>query len=177
MTPVVAAGPFGIPSTSEGFALHEADGSSEVFAGFANGLSNTRGGVSCAVQGRGGGVPKVVVVADDNQFIRTLVIAALKPLGCEIIEAADGEEAVRLIGARTPDLVLLDLVMPKLSGFEVLEIIRQEEATARTPVVMLTTAASESDYSEGKRHGATDYVVKPFNNTELRATVAELLGI
>lgn len=120
---------------------------------------------------------KVVVVADDNQFIRKLVIAALKPLGCEVVEAADGDEAVRLIGELVPDLVLLDLVMPKLNGFEVLEEIRRADATALTPVVMLTTAASESDYSEGRRHGATDYVVKPFNNTALRATVAELLGI
>lgn len=120
---------------------------------------------------------KVVVVADDNEFIRKLVIAALRPLGCEVIEAVDGDDAVRLIGELVPDLVLLDLVMPKLSGFEVLEAIRHADATAETPVVMLTTAAGESDFSEGRRHGATDYVVKPFNNTELRATVAELLGI
>jgi CheY-like chemotaxis protein len=122
-------------------------------------------------------VSKVVVVADDNEFIRKLVIAALRPLGCEVVEAVDGGEAVRLIGELVPDLVLLDLVMPKLSGFEVLEAIRHVDATAETPVVMLTTASGESDFSEGRRHGATDYVVKPFNTTELRATVAELLGI
>jgi CheY-like chemotaxis protein len=122
-------------------------------------------------------VSKVVVVADDNEFIRKLVIAALRPLGCEVIEAVDGGEAVRLIGELEPDLVLLDLVMPKLSGFEVLEAIRHVDATAETPVVMLTTAAGEADFSEGRRHGATDYVVKPFNTTELRAIVAELLGI
>ncbi len=120
---------------------------------------------------------KRVLVADDNTFIRRLVCAALQPLGCSVLEAVDGEEAVLAVEEHAPDLVLLDLIMPKLNGFEVLATLRSREETAGCLVVMLTTAASEADLSEGKRHNVAGYIVKPFNNTELRATVAELLGI
>lgn len=120
---------------------------------------------------------KKVLIADDNTFIRKLVCAALQPLGCSILEATNGEEALLAVQEHAPDLVLLDLVMPKLSGFEVLAALRSREETAGCVVVMLTTAASETDLSEGKRHNVAGYIVKPFNNAELRATVAELLKI
>ncbi|MBS3974783.1 MAG: response regulator, partial [Actinobacteria bacterium] len=88
---------------------------------------------------------KTILIADDNTFIRRLVSVALQPLGCTLIEAVDGEDTLRVIEAQRPDLVLLDLVMPKLSGFEVLEIIRATPKTADLTVIMLTTAAAASD--------------------------------
>jgi len=118
---------------------------------------------------------KTILIADDNNFIRRLVCAALQPLGCTLAEAVDGEETLRMIEDRRPDLVLLDLVMPKLNGFEVLERLRSSPDTSDLTVVMLTTAASEGDLAQGRRHGVADYVIKPFDTSELRETVARLL--
>ncbi len=118
---------------------------------------------------------KTILIADDNNFIRRLVSAALQPLGCDLIEAVDGEEAITIIADRCPDIVLLDLVMPKLNGFEVLEWLRRRPETSDLTVVMLTTAASEADLAAGEQHRVAAYIVKPFNNAELKETVAQLL--
>lgn len=118
---------------------------------------------------------KTILIADDNNFIRRLVSVALQPLGCNLIEAVDGEEAITIIAEQSPDIVLLDLVMPKLNGFEVLEWIRKRPETSDLTVVMLTAAGSEVDLKQGKQHNVAAYIVKPFNNTDLKETVAELL--
>ncbi|MDH4140111.1 MAG: response regulator [Coriobacteriia bacterium] len=118
---------------------------------------------------------KKILIADDNTFIRTLVKAALKPLGCEMIEAVDGEEAVRAAEEHDPDLILLDVVMPKMNGFEALEAIRAQRPASHLPIVMLTTAATEADVRRGRDAGANDHIVKPFEKTALRDTVAGLL--
>ena len=119
---------------------------------------------------------KTILIADDNTFIRRLVSVALQPLGCTLIEAVDGEDTLRAIAAQRPDLVLLDLVMPKLSGFEVLEIIRATPETADLTVIMLTTAAAASDLAEGRQHGVAAYIVKPFKSAELKDEVSKHLG-
>jgi len=116
-----------------------------------------------------------ILVAEDNAFIRTLVKAALGPLGCEIVEAVDGEDALSAVSQHNPDIILLDVVMPKLNGFDVLEILRGDKYGLTCPIVMLTTSASQADMEHGARSGATAYLVKPFDKDELRDTVASLL--
>ncbi len=119
--------------------------------------------------------PARILVADDNGFIRTLVKAALTTVGYTVDEAADGPSALAALATDPPDLLLLDLVMPGMSGFEVLERLEASGASP-CPVMMLTTAAGEGDIAHAEGIGAADYLVKPFDKDELRARVAVLLG-
>lgn len=118
---------------------------------------------------------KTVLIAEDNDLIRTLVKVALRPLGCTVVEAVDGKEAIRLVVEHEPDLILLDVVMPNMDGFSVLEMIRGENICPDCLIVMLTTAATQADLDHGKESGANGYIVKPFDKDELRETVAKLL--
>lgn len=119
---------------------------------------------------------KKVLIADDNLQIRMLVKAALRSLGCEIAEAVDGEQALAAAVADPPDLLLLDVTMPKLDGFEVLSFLRKRPETASLKVVMLTTAAQKTDLQRGVDLGCDDYVIKPFEPRALRETVERVLG-
>ena len=119
---------------------------------------------------------KRVLVADDNRFIRTLVKAALTTVGYEVTEAVDGEDARAQLLADPPDVVLLDLVMPNMSGFDVLELFAAEGSPPPCPVMMLTTAARPADVARAEELGASDYLIKPFDKDELRQKVAALLA-
>jgi len=119
---------------------------------------------------------RTILTADDNQQIRMLVKAALRSLGHELIEAVDGEEALEVAIARKPDLVLLDVTMPKLDGWEVLHFLRQRTETADIPVMMLTTAAQKVDLEHGASLGCNDYLTKPFSPGDLREHVVRMLG-
>lgn len=119
---------------------------------------------------------KRILIADDNMQIRMLVKAALRQLDCEIVEAVDGEEALERAVAEPPDLLLLDVTMPKLDGFEVLEFLRKRPSTADIKVVMLTTAAQKTDLQRGIELGCDEYVVKPFEPRALRETVERVMG-
>lgn len=120
--------------------------------------------------------PRTILTADDNQQIRMLVKAALRSLGHELIEAVDGEQALEVAIARRPDLVLLDVTMPKLDGWEVLHFLRQRSETADIPVMMLTTAAQKVDLEHGASLGCNDYLTKPFSPGDLREHVERMLG-
>ena len=119
---------------------------------------------------------RLILTADDNQQIRMLVKAALRSLGHELIEAVDGEQALELALARTPDLILLDVTMPKLDGWEVLHFLRLRPETAEVPVMMLTTAAQKVDLEHGASLGCSDYLTKPFTPSDLRAHVERMLA-
>lgn len=119
--------------------------------------------------------PVKILVADDNQQIRMLVSAALRILGHELLMAVDGEEALRIATEEQPDLMLLDVQMPQLDGFEVLSFLRKKPETADIKVVMLTTAAQTADKKRGAELGAIDYVVKPFEPKVLRGVVERAL--
>lgn len=121
-------------------------------------------------------VQRLILTADDNGQIRMLVKAALQSLGYELIEAVDGEQALELAIARRPDLVLLDVTMPKLDGWEVLHFMRQRPETADVPVMMLTTAAQKMDLDRGAELGCNDYLTKPFSPRDLRHHVERMLG-
>ena len=119
----------------------------------------------------------VLLVADDDEDILTLVQLRLSRSGYEVVVARDGEEALRLAQERHPDLAVLDWMMPKASGIDVLRAIRADAGTADIPVVLLTARASESDIQEGLDAGADDYVAKPFSPQELAARVHTILGV
>lgn len=116
-----------------------------------------------------------VLLVDDDRFMRMLATAALRPLGCEIVEARDGEEALALALEHRPDVILLDVVLPKLDGFEVLERLRAMPELAETSIVMVTTAGLPAEIQHGAEGGVDGYVIKPFDNTALREKVAEFL--
>ncbi|MBN2248053.1 MAG: response regulator [Coriobacteriia bacterium] len=119
---------------------------------------------------------KLILTADDNAQIRMLVKAALRSLGHELIEAVDGEQALELAIARQPDLVLLDVTMPKLDGWEVLRFMRQRPETTDVPVMMLTTAAQKMDLDHAASLGCNDYLTKPFSPGDLRQHVERMLS-
>ena len=117
----------------------------------------------------------LVLVADDEEDIRSLVAFRLKRAGYEVITAADGEEALLLTTTRLPDLVVLDMMMPKATGLEVTRSMREHEATKAIPVILLTARAQEGDVIRGFEAGADDYVKKPFSPQDLQARVQALL--
>jgi DNA-binding response OmpR family regulator len=122
-----------------------------------------------------GPLPRIVV-ADDEPDVRELIAYRLGRSGYEVVEAHDGEEALRMALAEPPDLVVLDVMMPKLDGYELTRRLRAEEATRRVPVILLTARAQEDDVSQGFAAGADDYLKKPFNPDELVARVRAVLG-
>jgi len=117
-----------------------------------------------------------ILVADDNRQIRMLVSASLRSGGYVLIEAEDGEAALQTAIDEHPDLVLLDVNMPKLDGFEVLHFLHTRPDTADVKVVMLTTAAQKTDIKTGIDEGAIDYLVKPFEPSALRDAVQRALS-
>jgi DNA-binding response OmpR family regulator len=117
----------------------------------------------------------LVLVADDEEDIRALVAFRLKRAGYEVITAADGEEALLLATTRLPDLVVLDMMMPKATGLEVTRSMREHDATKGIPVILLTARAQEGDVVRGFGAGADDYVKKPFSPQDLQARVQALL--
>jgi DNA-binding response OmpR family regulator len=118
----------------------------------------------------------VVLVADDDQDILTLVSFRLERAGYDVIQAHDGEEAVRLAVEHSPDLAVLDVMMPKLDGYEATRRLRDHEPTSTLPVILLTARVQEADVARGVAAGADDYVKKPFSPQELGARVQAALG-
>jgi two-component system response regulator RegX3 len=114
---------------------------------------------------------RTILVVDDEATLRETVVDALEAEGFTVIAAADGREALTRFRADRPDLVLLDLMLPELSGIEVCRIIRAESGV---PIVMLTAKDSELDKVVGLELGADDYVTKPFSLRELSARIRAL---
>jgi DNA-binding response OmpR family regulator len=122
------------------------------------------------------GARKLVLVADDDPDILDLVTFRLDRAGYEVVQARDGQEALDAALERTPDLCVLDVMMPRLDGYEVTRRLREESATKAVPIILLTARAQEADVQRGFESGATDYVKKPFSPQELRARVEALLA-
>jgi DNA-binding response OmpR family regulator len=117
----------------------------------------------------------LVLVADDEEDIRALVAFRLERAGYEVITAADGEEALTLATNRLPDLVVLDMMMPKATGLEVTRSLREHDETKDIPVILLTARAQEADVARGYEAGVDDYVKKPFSPQDLQLRVQTLL--
>jgi two-component system, OmpR family, phosphate regulon response regulator PhoB len=120
-------------------------------------------------------VTPYILVVEDEDALATLLDYNLMKEGFRVERAADGEEALLRITEEPPDLVVLDWMLPKVSGVEVCRQIRANVETRRTPVIMLTARSEEADKIRGLETGADDYVVKPFAMSELVARIRALL--
>jgi CheY-like chemotaxis protein len=119
---------------------------------------------------------KTVLIVDDEPTIRTLVNAILDGSGVRTLEAADGPEAIDMAHRYRPDLVLLDVVMPRMDGFTVCQRLKSERSMAHTPVFLLTALGQESDRQRAQRAGADGVIQKPFSPAVLRTTVDSVLN-
>lgn len=120
--------------------------------------------------------PRVLIV-DDNPTNVELLLAYLKPYGYQLDKAYDGEEALKTIETQAPDLVLLDLMMPKLSGYEVCQKIKSDPKTQFIPVIVITALKELQDKIKAIEMGADDFLMKPFNKVELITRVKSLLKL
>ena len=116
-----------------------------------------------------------VLVVEDEDALSTLLQYNLEKEGYDVTVAADGEEALILVDERLPDLVVLDWMLPKVSGIEVCRRLRSRSETRNVPIIILTARGEETDRIRGLDTGADDYVVKPFSMTELTARIRAVL--
>lgn len=122
-----------------------------------------------------GGMATRVLLIEDEADIRELIRYNLEREGLDVVEAASGEEGLVQARARTPDLILLDLMLPGIQGLEVCRKLRATEATAATPLIMVSARGEEADIVAGLEIGADDFVTKPFSPRELTARVRSVL--
>jgi DNA-binding response OmpR family regulator len=117
-----------------------------------------------------------ILVADDDVDIRELVEFKLSTMGHDIVAVGDGAAAIDACMAEKPDLAVLDVMMPGVSGLDAIRAIRAEPALSDLPVILLTARAQESDVETGFDSGADDYITKPFSPRELASRVQALLS-
>ena len=121
-----------------------------------------------------------VLIVDDEHHIRLLIEQTLEELeddGVELLTAADGEEALDVVQNHKPNLVLLDVMMPKRNGYEVCRTIKQDWGLTDTTVILLTAKGQADDRTEGMAAGADDYLTKPFDPDELLVRARAVLGL
>jgi two-component system alkaline phosphatase synthesis response regulator PhoP/two-component system response regulator VicR len=119
-------------------------------------------------------VPKKILAVDDEKHIVRLVQANLERAGYQVVTANDGKEALQKVAEENPDLVVLDVMMPYMDGFEVLQNLRRNPSTRDIPVVMLTAKAQDADVFKGWQSGVDCYLTKPFNPMELLSFVKRI---
>ncbi|MBD2189557.1 response regulator transcription factor [Pseudanabaena mucicola] len=117
-----------------------------------------------------------VLVVDDSSMVLEMVAANLRQHGMEVIEANDGAEAVEKLKSITPDLVVTDVVMPRMNGYELCRWIKNNASTKNLPVIMCTTKSEEFDKYWGMKQGADAYLTKPYHPPELIKTIKQLLS-
>jgi two-component system, OmpR family, alkaline phosphatase synthesis response regulator PhoP len=118
---------------------------------------------------------KRILVVDDEIYIVHILEFTLTMEGYEVLTAADGEEALRRLEQDRPDLVVLDIMMPKVDGYEVLRRIRADEESRHLPVILLSAKGRPIDRETGLEIGADDYIVKPFSPRRLLEKIQDLL--
>ncbi|HEX5389472.1 MAG TPA: response regulator [Burkholderiaceae bacterium] len=121
--------------------------------------------------------PHTLLIADDEPNIVISLEYLLKREGYRVLVARDGQEALDTIVREHPDLVLLDVMMPHKTGFEVCQAVRASPGVEATPILMLTARGRETDVAKGLALGANAYMTKPFSTRELVQKVAEMLGV
>lgn len=122
-------------------------------------------------------MPRKILIVDDEPNIVMSLEFLMKKEGFEVAVAGDGDEALEKVAGFAPDLVLLDVMMPKKSGFEVCEALRADPARAGLIIVMLTAKGRDTEVARGLAIGADAYVTKPFSTKDLVAQVRQLLGV
>jgi len=121
-----------------------------------------------------------ILIADDEAHIRILMEQTLEYLeeqGVELLLATNGAEALKIIQTQKPDLVFLDVMMPKMNGFEVCQIVKQNASTQDIHIIMLTAKGQEFDRQKGEEVGANFYMTKPFDPDEIFKKALEILGL
>jgi DNA-binding response OmpR family regulator len=119
---------------------------------------------------------KRILVTDDDPVILRLLQVNLELEGYDVLLAHHGEEAYELAVAEIPDLVILDIMMPRMDGYETVEKLKATDTTKDIPIVFLSAKAQQSDIERGKEYGVADYLTKPFDPTELIDVVEHLIG-
>ena len=119
---------------------------------------------------------RTILLVDDSSTILMMEKFILRNDPWRLITASNGEEAVQKAVTMQPDLILLDVIMPRMGGFEACRLIRENEASKHIPIIMVTTRGEAANVETGWLSGCTDYVTKPINATELLAKVRNLLG-
>ena len=114
---------------------------------------------------------RTILAVDDSPSMRQMVRATLESAGYGVVEAADGQEALELARTRSVDLVISDVNMPRMDGIRLVSELRTLPTYRLTPLLLLTTESSQEKKLEGKRAGATGWIVKPFNPSQLIATL------
>ena len=121
-----------------------------------------------------------ILIVDDEAHLRMLIQQTLEELedeGVELLTAADGEQALKTIRAERPELVLLDVMMPKKNGFDVCQTVKHEDGLSNTHVILLTAKGQEFDRQRGQEVGADQYMTKPFDPDALLEKARSVLGI
>jgi DNA-binding response OmpR family regulator len=119
----------------------------------------------------------VILIADDHPQNVELLEAYLSGVDCDILTAFDGEETLKVVREAKPDLVLLDVMMPRVSGFEVCRTIRSDPETSNTLVLIVTALNEAADFERGVQAGTDDFLTKPVNKVELLCRVKSLLRV
>ena len=119
---------------------------------------------------------KKILVVDDSKTALFMVTTILKKEPYELITAQDGQQAVEVAAAQQPDLILMDVIMPRMTGFEACRELKQREDTKAIPVILVTTRGEEENVETGFASGCNDYVTKPINAQELLAKVRDLVA-
>jgi DNA-binding response OmpR family regulator len=116
-----------------------------------------------------------VLVAEDEPDIRQLIVYSLQFAGYTVLEAVNGEEAIDLATREQPDLILLDVRMPKMNGYEACAVLKEQENTRHIPVAFLSARGQETEIKHGLELGAEEYILKPFAPDELYKRVTSML--
>ena len=119
---------------------------------------------------------KRILIVDDEEDIVSLIRMSLNLANFDTLEALSGRQALELLKKDKPDLILLDIMMPEMDGYEVCRQIKRNRKLKKVPVVMLTAKGQKNDAEEGLESGADDYIIKPFDPYELGERVREMLG-
>jgi DNA-binding response OmpR family regulator len=118
----------------------------------------------------------LILVAEDERDIRDLIVFTLQISGFEVIDAPNGEEAFNKATKLQPDLIIMDVRMPKMTGYEACKALKEQEATQDIPVVFLSAKGQEAEINTGLDMGAVDYFLKPFAPDELADKVNKILA-
>ncbi|MDD4179861.1 MAG: response regulator [Candidatus Margulisbacteria bacterium] len=118
---------------------------------------------------------KRILVVDDEPDVASLLTLMLKSQGYEVIAAGDGQEALEKARSENPDLILLDVMLPRLDGYKVARMLKFDENYSHIPIIMLTAKIQDRDKQTGLEMGANDYVTKPFDTAQLLAKIKDIL--
>lgn len=120
---------------------------------------------------------KKILIVDDELNILTMVEARLTGNGYDVITASDGQEGLAKARAENPDLIILDIMLPKLDGYKVCRMLKFDEQHKHIPIILLSARTQESDQEVGKQQGADAYITKPFQQEVLLGKIKELLKV